>query len=121
MRHMQAVRMWWPLAGGSGELRSLFTSGAKVKNNSVRPMQSVAENCNTYSEGRQKAMRITKVTVKAGISRCKDFQTVKYELEEEVEINENDDLKAIIDEVKKDLFTQVNQATIKGIKNVLAS
>jgi len=66
-------------------------------------------------------MRITKITVKAGITRCRDFQTVRYELEEEVEIDETDDLKAIIDEVKLDLFTQVNQATVKALKNVMAN
>ena len=71
--------------------------------------------------GKRKRMRITKITVKAGITRCRDFQTVRYELEEEVEIDETDDLKAIIDEVKLDLFTQVNQATVKALKNVMAN
>ena len=66
-------------------------------------------------------MRITRVTVKAGISRCKDFQSVKCEIEEEVELDENDDRQSIIDQVKNDLFTRVNQATIKGLKNILAS
>ncbi len=66
-------------------------------------------------------MRITRVTVTAGISRCKDYQTVKCELQEEVEIDEGDDCQAIIKDVKNDLFNQVNLATIKGLKNVLAS
>ncbi|MGI4790172.1 MAG: hypothetical protein ACRYFS_15130 [Janthinobacterium lividum] len=62
---------------------------------------------------------ITKtITVTAAITRSRDFQTVRYELTEGLEIEPGDDRDEVIEATRKRLFAEVNDFTDRAISHI---
>ena len=58
------------------------------------------------------------ITVMAGITRSRDYQTVRYELSEGIELETGDNPDAVVEETRKRLFSKVNAVAERAITHI---
>ena len=63
-------------------------------------------------------MKTKTITVTAGITRSRDYQTVRYELSEALELEIGDDPEMVIEEARQRLFAEVNAVTERAIARI---
>ena len=60
-------------------------------------------------------MTVRSVTVRAAITRSANYQSITFEIAEQVDLAEGEDRDAVIKEVRQRLFTDVDEYTMRGI------
>ena len=60
-------------------------------------------------------MKTTTITVTAGITRSRDYQTVRYEIAEGLELEAGDDRDEVIEATRRRLFAEVSAAAERAI------
>jgi len=63
-------------------------------------------------------MTVRSITVKAGITRSAKYQSVSYEVTEQVELAEGEDRDEAVKEIRQRLFASVDEVTMRGIVRV---
>ena len=63
-------------------------------------------------------MTVRLITVKAGITRSAKYQSVSYEVTEQVELAEGEDRDEAVKEIRQRLFASVDEVTMRGIVRV---
>jgi len=64
-----------------------------------------------YRKGVNTIAKVRSISVTVGFTRSYDYQTVRYELSETIDLEEGDDAEAVIAEVRADLAKQVSEYT----------
>ena len=60
-------------------------------------------------------MKTKTITVTAGITRSRDYQTVRYEIAEGLELEAGDDRDEVVEATRRRLFTEVSAAAERAI------
>lgn len=68
--------------------------------------------------GQEASMKTKTITVTAGITRSRDYQTVRYELSEGIELETGDNPDEIIEATRKRLFTEVSEVAERAIVHI---
>lgn len=63
-------------------------------------------------------MKTTSITVTAGISRSRDYQTVRYELSEGMELDPGDNADEVIEVTRRRLFAEVSAVAERAITQI---
>ncbi len=63
-------------------------------------------------------MKTKTITVTAGITRSRDYQTVRYELSEGLDLETGDNPDAVIEETRKRLFAEVSDFAERAITHI---
>ena len=63
-------------------------------------------------------MTVRSVTVKAGITRSAKYQSVTFEVTEQVDLAEGEDQNEVVKEIRQRLFASVDVVTMRGIVRV---
>lgn len=64
---------------------------------------------------------MTSVTVQAGITRSTNFQSVTFEITEQVDLEPGEDREEIVKEIRQRLFASADEVTPRGIVHVAKS
>ncbi len=65
-------------------------------------------------------MKTERITISFEIARSRNYQTVKFGLAEEVQLDEGEDRDAVVKAVRKRLFSEVNDTAEKAIAHINA-
>ena len=63
-------------------------------------------------------MKTKTITVTAGITRSRDYQSVRYELTEGLEIEAGDNVHETIEATRRQLFAEVNEVAERAITHI---